>query len=161
MIKMILCSDVNGAIGYKNNLIFNIKGDMEFFKEKTMNKKVVMGYNTWLSLPRKPLPKRDNYILYEGNDIEETENIHVLKSINEIVELSKDDEVFIIGGAMVYNQMIELDLVDEVYLTLVSGNHDADTFVDLFEMGKKLKNREFIKELECPLAKVNIYRFYN
>ena len=63
---MIVCTDTNGGIGAKNDLLFNIKDDMKFFRETTVNKKVVMGYNTWVSLPKKPLPKRENYVLYDG-----------------------------------------------------------------------------------------------
>ena len=79
MIKMILCSDINGGIGKDNDLLFHIKGDMEFFKEMTINHPVIMGYNTWLSLPKKPLPKRDNYVLYDGKE----DNFH-LTNYNDV-----------------------------------------------------------------------------
>lgn len=161
MIKMILCADLDGGIGCKNKLIYHIKEDMEFFTKKTINHKIVMGYNTWLSLPKKPLPKRDNYILYEGNDIKETDNIHVLRSIDEIVELAKDGDIYIIGGAMLYNTMLELDLVDEVYLTLVSFKYDADVFVNLQNIFTKFKNSDIIKRIECNSGSATITRFYN
>ena len=60
---------------------------------------------------------------------------------------------------MLYNSMIKLDLVDEVYLTLVNEICDADVVVDLFELSKKLKHREFIKELDYT-SKVHVYKFY-
>ena len=68
MIKMIVCTDINGGIGYKNDLLFSIEEDMLFFRETTKGHKVVMGYNTWLSLPKKPLPKRENYVIYDGDN---------------------------------------------------------------------------------------------
>lgn len=163
MIKMILCSDINGGIGFHNDLLYNIKEDMRFFKETTTGHKIVMGYNTWLSLPKKPLPNRENYVLYDGP--EDIEGAEKLKSIQDVVELAKQDDVFIIGGAMVYNQFITLDLVDEVYLTYVYDKHySANKFVYLIEMSKKLKHREFIKEIEFsdrrgPIS-VHVYKYY-
>lgn len=163
MIKMILCSDINGGIGFHNDLLYNIKEDMRFFKETTTGHKIVMGYNTWLSLPKKPLPNRENYVLYDGP--EDIEGAEKLKSIQDVVELAKQDDIFIIGGAMVYNQFISLDLVDEVYLTYVYDKHySANKFVNLIEMSKKLKQREFIKEIEFsdrrgPIS-VHVYKYY-
>lgn len=159
MIKMILCSDVTGAIGKDNDLLFHIKEDMEFFKEMTIGHKVVMGYNTWLSLPKKPLPKRDNYVLYNGKEDVRERGMVVLTSIEDVKKLAETDDIIIIGGAMLYNTMLKLDLVDEVYLTLVAGYNEADAFVDLFELGKKLKHREFVKELNYKLD-AHIYKFY-
>lgn len=159
MIKMILCSDVTGAIGKDNDLLFHIKEDMEFFKEMTIGHKVVMGYNTWLSLPKKPLPKRENYVLYNGKEDVREKGMVVLTSIDDVKKLAEIDDIIIIGGAMLYNTMLKLDLVDEVYLTLISGYNEADAFVDLFELGKKLKYREFVKELNYKLD-AHIYKFY-
>ena len=159
MIKMILCSDVTGAIGKDNDLLFHIKEDMEFFKEMTIGHKVVMGYNTWLSLPKKPLPKRDNYVLYNGKEDVRERGMIVLTSIEDVKKIAETDDIIIIGGAMLYNTMLKLDLVDEVYLTLVAGYNEADAFVDLFELGKKLKHREFVKELNYKLD-AHIYKFY-
>ena len=163
MIKMILCSDIRGGIGFNNKLLFNIKEDMIFFKETTLNHKIVMGYNTWLSLPKKPLPNRENYVLYDGE--ENIEGVTILKNIDEVVNLSKKDDIFIIGGAMVYNAFIESDLVDEVYLTMVYDvNHSADTFVDLANISVRLKYRKLIKELKYFDRRghipVHVYKYY-
>jgi len=62
--KLIVACDPNGGIGYKNKLPWTkIQGDLPRFKQLTQNKIVVMGRNTWDSLPKKPLPNRINYIL--------------------------------------------------------------------------------------------------
>lgn len=160
MIKMIVCSDINGAIGYENKLLFNIKEDLQFFKKMTTGHKIVMGYNTWMSLPKKPLPNREHYILTSRNDIIESENVHVIRSIEDIVELGKYDDIFIIGGGKLYNDMIYKGLVDEVYLTLVVDSaENADTYLHLFTMSRILPYREFIQPInDRPLA--NIYRYY-
>ena len=160
MIKMIACCDLDGAIGYRNELVFNIKEDMKFFKEVTTGHKVVMGYNTWISLPKKPLPNRDNYILTSRNDIEETDNVHVIRSINDIVELGKNDDVFIIGGGKLYCDLIYANLIDEAYITLVGDIAPcADTYIHLFELSKNLHYRKLIKVIDHVLP-VHIYKFY-
>lgn len=165
MIKMILCSDIKGGIGFNNELLYNIRDDMKFFKKTTTGHKVVMGYNTWLSLPKKPLPNRENYVLYDGYEHDNLEGAYELRTLNEVIELGKNNDIFVIGGAMVYNTLIELDLVDELYLTLVYDIHySADRFVDLSKISKRLKHREFIKELEYsdrrgPVS-VHVYKYY-
>ena len=131
MIKMIVCVDVNGGIGRENDLLFNIKEDMKFFKETTTGHKVVMGYNTWLSLPRKPLPNRENYVLYDGE--EEIEGATVLRSMEEVIELGKNYDIFIIGGAMVYNNIIHSGVLDEAYVTVVFEEGNADVFIDCID----------------------------
>ena len=146
MIKMIVCADAHGGIGSNNDLLYNIPDDMKFFRETTLNHKIVMGYNTWLSLPKKPLPKRENYVLYDGE--ETIEGAHVLKSLDEVIELGKTDDIFIIGGAMVYNEMIKNDLIDEAYITIVNDIcYSADRHIDIFEVGRNLNHIEVLKKI--------------
>ena len=147
MIKMIVCSDIKGGIGFNNDLIYNIKEDMKFFKEMTTGYKVIMGYNTWVSLPKKPLPNRVNYILYDGDEvIEENENVKVLRNLFQVVKLGATEDIFIIGGAQLYNDMIKNDLIDEAYVTMVIDEcYSADKYIKLFELGKNLPKRELIK----------------
>lgn len=160
MIKMIVCSDINGGIGYKNKLLFNIKEDLQFFKDKTIGHKIVMGYNTWMSLPNKPLPNREHYILTTRDNIKESENVHVIRGVEEIIELGKHDDIFIIGGGRLYNEMICKGLVDEVYLTLVATPvEQVDTNIDLFKMSRLLPYREYIKSLPGKHL-AHVYRFY-
>lgn len=150
MIKMIFCSDINGGIGFDNDLIYNSKEDMKFFREMTTGHKVVMGYNTWVSLPKKPLPNRINYILCDREcDIEENENVKILRNLSELVELGKNEDIFVIGGAQLYNSVIYEDIVDEAYVTLVIDIcHSADRFVHLYKMEENLTKRELLKSFK-------------
>ena len=157
MIKMILCCDINGGIGYKNDLLFSIDEDMKFFKETTINHKIIMGYNTWLSLPKKPLPKRENYVIYDGD--EEIEGVKVLRSFEEIKALGEIDDIFIIGGAMVYNDLVYLGMIDEAYVTIVSAFTQADKFLDLEELNRKLPYREYIKDFKYGNVKVQLFKY--
>ena len=128
MVKMILCCDYEGNIGRNNDLLFKMKEDMKFFRESTIGHVVVMGYNTWLSLGEKPLPNRTNIVLYD----EEIEGVITSNDMRKVIEEYKDEDIYIIGGAFVYNQALEMDIVDEILITEVATIvKDADTKVNL------------------------------
>ena len=158
MIKMIVCVDVNGGIGRNNDLLFNIKEDMKFFKETTTGHKVVMGYNTWLSLPKKPLPNRENYVLYDGD--EEIEGATVLRSMEEVIELGKIYDIFIIGGAMVYNSIIHSGMLNEAYVTVVFEDGNADVFIDYKHLHRVLDKGVFLKDISTEDLDAQIIKLY-
>lgn len=141
--KIIIIAAVgkNNEIGYNNELLWHFKGDMKFFKSKTLNHIVVMGYKTFLSLPR-PLVDRTNIVLTRqkrelGNDIIIYNNIADL--INDYE--NTDEDLFIIGGASIYKLFIHL--ADEMYLTHINDTKEADVYFPTFD-----KNNYDIKELE-------------
>lgn len=158
MIKMILCTDVFGAIGYKNQLLYMIREDLQNFKKLTLDHKIIMGYNTWESLPKKPLPKRENLIL-TSRDID-IPGATIIRDIDEIIKLGKDEDIFVIGGGQLYNEMINRDLVDEVYLTMVIDQAElSDTNVDIFEMGKNLQQREYLGSFIGADVDAHLYKY--
>lgn len=107
MITMIVVADINYGIGNKNGeLLFNLPKDMAHFKSVTSGKHVVMGRKTWDSLPQKPLPKRKNYVLTHDEDFEVKGKTQVLHSVEEVLEIAKKREIFIIGGGEVYKQFL-------------------------------------------------------
>lgn len=141
MVRMILCCDYQGNIGRNNDLLFKMKEDLSFFRESTTGHIVIMGYNTWLSLGEKPLPNRTNIILYD----EEIEGVITSNDMKKVIEEYKDEDIYIIGGAFVYNQALEMDIVDEILITEVATIvKDADTKVNL-ELMKDFRDEEIIK----------------
>lgn len=141
MVRIILCCDYEGNIGRNNDLLFKMKEDMKFFRESTTGHVVVMGYNTWLSLGEKPLPNRTNIVLYD----EEIEGVITSNDMRKVIEEYKDEDIYIIGGAFVYNQALEMDIVDEILITEVATIvKDADTKVNL-ELMKDFRDEEIIK----------------
>ncbi len=128
--KAIVAVDKKWGIGKNNGLLFSLRKDMAFFKEKTMNKVVVMGSNTLKSFPGgNPLKNRVNIVLYPGG--EKREDCVVVDSLEELAtELQKynSDDVFIIGGAMFYKTM--LPYCDTVYVTKVDADGDAAVFFE-------------------------------
>ena len=135
--KAIVAVDKNWGIGKDNKLLFHIKEDMKFFKETTINKVVVMGRKTFLSLPNgEPLKDRVNLVITnKAKDLRYGKV--VFGNMEEIFEeLKKYDtnDVFVIGGGSIYKQLIEY--CDTIYVTRVDEAYDADTFMpDLTEEG--------------------------
>ena len=127
MINLIVAIAENNAIGIAGDLLCHLPNDLKHFKEITMGATVVMGKNTFFSLPRRPLPNRRNIVL--TTDTEFTyENTEVAHSIEQLYTLlNEEEEVFIIGGGKVYEQFI--NTVDKLYVTHIHHTwEDADTF---------------------------------
>lgn len=117
----------NRAIGKDNKLLWHIPEDFKWFKEKTKDHTVILGMNTFESIG-KPLPKRTNIVITHLPDYQ-PEGVIVVHSFNEALEEAKKyekEEIFVLGGAYVYSQAI--DLADKLYITEVEGDFEADTF---------------------------------
>lgn len=143
MIKIIAAIGKNNELGKNNNLIWHLPEDLKFFKAQTTGKTVAMGKNTFNSLPKK-LPNRSHIVLADSEDFnKDTSDVKVIFNVNEFVmeclrEAEKDD-VFIIGGASVYNLFI--NFADELYLTEINATSDADVYFPKFDA------RDFEKEV--------------
>ena len=125
-ISIICALDKNRAIGKDNRLLWNIPEDLKRFKKLTTGHPVIMGQKTFDSIG-KPLPGRTNIVLNRDDvKISGTIIVHSIKKAIEVAKKIDNDEIFIIGGGSVYAQTI--DLADKLYLTLVEGNFDADTY---------------------------------
>jgi dihydrofolate reductase len=120
----------NLAIGKDNKLLWRQKADMQYFKKLTQGKTVLMGKNTYLSLPKafRPLPNRLNIVISSGEPVEIAENLVWYTSLDLALEdlMKKNEEIMIIGGAQIYKQAIEK--VDTIYATEIDAILDADTF---------------------------------
>lgn len=149
MINAIVCVDNNWGIGKKNGLLFDIKADMKYFRESTLNKIAVCGLNTLLSFPgSKPLKNRSTIVLCpEGYERDDCYCIHNFDEMIKLLkEISKTQEVFVIGGAMLYKSM--LPYYDRVYVTHVdAADPEAEVFFpDLNKAGFKVTAETSIQE---------------
>ena len=130
--KIIVAVDKNLGIGLKNSLPWKFKSDMHFFREMTIgdkNNAIVMGKNTYLSIG-KNLPHRENLILSTSMDVN-TENINVFRSIRSLCDYCKTkqfDSIWIIGGADIYKQFLDLDLINIIHVTEIDSIYNCDTF---------------------------------
>ena len=122
---MIVAIDKNLGIGFKNKLLKSIPEDLKRFKQLTSGSVVIMGYNTYLSLPKKPLPNRINIVLFDKKI--ELDGCVVVNSKEEALSIAKtyNIPIFIIGGGSIYEQM--LPYVDTAYVTYIDFAYQADT----------------------------------
>lgn len=156
--SMIMARDSRGGIGLNNGLpwkgLVSNKSDMQWFREKTKGKVIVMGYNTWVSLGRKPLPDRVNIVISSSHydevvhdfdklyptaaDKPENTDVLVFSSIDKMEYHLKNNvgsgkftggEIMVIGGAQLYRSFAHL--LSRIYLTTFEGEFEADTFLHL------------------------------
>ena len=131
--NLIMAVDKNWALGYQGGLLCSIPGDLKYFKEKTIHKTVVMGRGTLESLPRgRGLPDRNNIVLTTRPDYT-AERAVVAHDLDELeAELTQydDEDVFVIGGAGIYHEL--LDRCHRCFVTKIDGAFRADRwFIDL------------------------------
>lgn len=125
MITIIAALAENNALGKDNKLIWHIPADLKRFKKVTAGHHVIMGRKTFESLG-KPLPNRINIIITRNNNYNPKGCI-VVNSLQEAIEATKEDEnPFILGGAEIYKQAIEI--ADKLDLTFVHHQFEADAF---------------------------------
>ena len=136
--SIITAMDDNRAIGYKNALPWYCPEDLEYFKNTTMGKPVIMGRKTFESL-KKPLPGRLNIVMRRTGTVRNADTVALVSSLSRALELAKStgsDEVFIIGGAEIYSLVLEENIIDRMYITHVVGKHKADTYFPYFDASK-------------------------
>ena len=141
MFSIIACIGKNRELGKGNQLIFHIKEDMKFFRATTTGHPVVMGLNTWHSLPGK-LKNRENLVV---SYTEVPEADRTITDLDEFIKCHKDldEEFFIIGGGMIYTAF--LPYAKHLYLTEVdSSADDATVFFPKFDKSKY--SRKVIKK---------------
>lgn len=126
MITIIVAIDRNHGIGYRNNLLAHLPGDLQRFRKITMGHCLIMGKKTWESLPNKPLPGRKNIVLTD-NELDCFDCADTARSMEEAISLCEPGrEIFIIGGGSVYRQF--MPLADRLMVTHIHDEFPADTW---------------------------------
>jgi len=117
----------NYAIGKGNKLPWHLPADLKHFRELTTGHAVVMGKRTFESLPNGPLPNRKNVVLTSVMSEGVNEGYFEADSLEDALYLcEKEDKVFIVGGAAVYRQSLEI--ADSLYITWVHHEFSADIY---------------------------------
>ncbi len=132
LVSLIVAISLNQVIGKDNSLIWHLPADLAYFKQKTLNHHIILGRKNYLSIPEKyrPLPGRTNIVLSRTADFK-APNCILLHSLEEALEYAKsagETEVFIIGGGQIYQEALEKDLVDQMYISHIQHTFDGDTF---------------------------------
>lgn len=127
--NIIAAVDKNWAIGLKNQLLVRIPADQRFFREETTGKVVVMGRSTLESFPGgQPLKNRVNIVITRQQDYQAKDCIivHSMEEALEEIGKYRSEDVYVIGGESIYEQM--LPLCDVAHITKVDFAYDADTY---------------------------------
>ena len=134
------------GIGFENTLPWNIPEDLQFFNTITTGGVVVMGRNTWLSIPtdKRPLKHRQNIIVSQQYNTS-------IKDVDEYIKTHKQCDIFIIGGASLYKEY--MGRVDNIYATIIEKEFTCDTFFPINNFDKykisEYSNRMYSQEEEC------------
>ncbi|MEX3457906.1 dihydrofolate reductase [Staphylococcus hominis] len=121
-LSILVAHDQQRVIGYKNALPWHIPNDLKHVKQLSTGHTLVMGRKTFESIG-KSLPNRKNVVLTRDNNFK-PDGVEVIHTIDDIYNL--EGHVFIFGGQTLFEVMI--DKVDDMYITVVDGKHQGDTF---------------------------------
>ena len=173
-LNLIYCKNVLNQIGIDNDLLYHIPNDMKYFKKITSQEYVkgeknivIMGYNTWKSIPDeyKPLDNRINIIITKNHfdEIKEDENTKAFNDFDYCYKFLKEEmnngkmlgEKFIIGGAKLYNYIFDnyLTFIDKIYETLVTHSFNQYHYVNII-------NND-ISELTFNIKSYNMFKLIN
>lgn len=135
--EIITAYDNKRGIGRNNKLPWNIVEDMNFFQNMTIRNIVIMGRNTWESIPEKfrPLKNRINYIVsskINKKNLSKFTNVFIFEKLNEclqhIVDCKYTQKIFVIGGEKLYSEAINHYNLSKVHITEIYNNYNCDTF---------------------------------
>lgn len=140
-ISIIAAVAENNAIGKDNKLIWHLKEDLQRFKKITSGHIIIVGENTYNSLPIKPLPNRINIVITDKADFNPTD-CYVVHSVEEAISEASilqmndqiPDEVIVIGGAKVYQDFMKY--AHMLYITKIHKSFDADRFFPEIDLQK-------------------------
>lgn len=137
MISIVAAVGKNNELGRGNDLIWHIKEDLKNFKDLTMGKYIVMGKNTYESLPRH-LEGRKYVVL--SSSLDNIDNGILFKDFDKLLEFvnNLDEEVMIIGGARVYK--LFLPYATKLYLTEIDSEEKADVYFPKFNKDNYTRN---------------------
>ncbi|MEQ8558758.1 MAG: dihydrofolate reductase [Henriciella sp.] len=136
-LSMIVARSRNGVIGRDGGLPWKLSDDLALFKQTTSGKPIIMGRHTWESLPKKPLPGRQNIVItrdwaYAAEGARVYSNLNAaINSAKAIAARDGENEVFIIGGESLYRRA--LPLTDILYISEIDAEVEGDTVFPAFD----------------------------
>lgn len=165
---IIAAVSVDGVIGIGNEIPWRIPEDFKHFRNTTMGNMLLVGYNTYKTLPPKAFEGREYIVLNANEPIEDLVGICQFRNLDMIFSVldtpnTDFNKVFIAGGAMVYDSLI--DYCDEAIITWVNDFFPQGN--KMFPIGKLFANFEVVSDQEWqkskngPLYKITYYRKNN
>ena len=127
MITIIAAIGNNNELGKGNDLIWHLPADLQRFKKRTTGHAIIMGRNTFESIG-KPLPNRRSIIITRNTSYQK-EGCDIVHSLEDAIKLIEPQaDAFIIGGAQIYKEAMEKNVVDQLDITKVHQDFEADVF---------------------------------
>lgn len=154
MIGLIVAYAKNRVIGNEGQIPWRIKGEQKRFRELTTGNVVVMGRRSYEEIGR-PLPNRMTYVVSNTKNFDQ-EGVKTVKSIQEAIDLAGDKNVYISGGARIYEEA--MPYVEKMYITEVELEVDGDTFFPEFDENLYEKTIDERVEGEIPYTYVTYTR---
>ncbi len=142
----------NNGIGKNNQLLWHLPADMKFFKETTTGFPIITGRKNYESIPEKfrPLPNRENIVITRNPNYP-SDGCFVVSSLESAIEKAKSfnkSKCFIIGGGQIYKEAIEKAMVNEMFVSWVDGDFEADTFFPLINPENWEKTIKFSSKVD-------------
>lgn len=133
-VTLIAAVDRKLGIGKNNDIPWKLSEDLKHFKRLTDGHAIIMGRKTQESLPGKGyLPGRTNIVVSASGNVKHP-LVQVAESLEEAIDLVSNRQIFIIGGASIYEQALKF--ADDMILTLIDGDYDCDRFFPTFDNGE-------------------------
>lgn len=158
--NLIVAVDIKGAIGKGSELLDHFSCDLRHFKELTTNKVVVMGKNTFLSLPKHPLPNRTNIVL--SSSMEDGEGYTVCHNLGDLfktLDNYNDEDVFVIGGEKIYSLLFPY--CNRFYVTKILKTYeDADKFFKEYKELSKFREDMRVKDWKTVQENGTVLDFF-
>lgn len=132
MIQLIAIVDQNFGISSKGMVPWSFTEDMRFFRHRTIGGVIVMGKNTFLTIENMPLKNRINCVVSKTlKSVGNQEGVEVFSSLEDVIEkYAKHRDIWIIGGAALYNHCLEEKIVEKALITQVHQDFAADKYIN-------------------------------
>jgi dihydrofolate reductase len=156
--SIVVATDKDNGIGLEDNGQFTIpwtcKTDMKFFKNITLNHNVIMGRNTYFSLPMQKLANRTNIVITRNPHLITCKDVLTFPSLSLALTYctNKDNKTFVIGGAQLYEEAVKSTHLDKIYLNII---HNTDKKSNIFfpPISYGIEKREDTEEITyCILS---------
>ncbi len=160
IISIIVAIDEKNAIGKENQLLCHLPNDLKYFKSITQGHTIIMGRNTYQSLPNGALPNRRNIVLSRNKNLQ-LDRCEMVGSLEDAIALCKDEpEIFIIGGATVYDKAI--DIADKLYITYIHHSFEGtDAFFPQIESSEWIETSKINNEADEKNKYAHSFVVYN
>ena len=152
MIYHVVAVSQNGVIGKDGKLPWHFPADLQFFKKLTTGHTVIMGRKTFDSIG-KALPNRKNIVISRQAH-EPVPGVEFVTSVDTALKLAKEGEIFIIGGASIYGET--MDVIDGIYFTHIGQAYEGDAFYPGVPAALREVSRQTLQE--SPRVEVVLYR---